>query len=388
VDGAIEGQVGYGVHLWSRLAGALPLDVEQLRRCPKAELHLHLNGSLRPSTLEELARVEGLIPADAPLGSAMRQVRVTRRGGLTQVLASFSFLLPMLQSRANLRRVTHELVEDLAADGVVYAELRFCPRLNTQGGLTLDEVIEVVAEAAANAESAAGTCVRLIMCLMGGVDVEWNAAIVQAAIRNAARGVVGVDLAGPVAGRSSGWVRDHAQLFAAAHEAGLAVTIHAGEVEPPQAIRTAIHLYHADRIGHGTSLLKDPDLLAEVVDRKIVLETCPRSNFWTTTPEQMADLSDHPLGRLLRAGAKACVNTDDRSLFLNDMSSELSSISRAQGFTIEQTVSVIANGFLGGFAGNAPAHALAGKLKRVRSSLLENLLVGIVLGADRKDAEG
>ncbi|HEY8557797.1 MAG TPA: adenosine deaminase, partial [Actinomycetes bacterium] len=126
---------------------------DALRRLPKAELHLHLDGSLRPSTVEELAREVGLVAADAPPGTAMARVRVTRRAGLTEALKGFELLLPLLQTKEHLARVTTELVEDLAADGVVYAELRFCPRLNTTQGLTIDEVLATVGEAAVQAEA-------------------------------------------------------------------------------------------------------------------------------------------------------------------------------------------------------------------------------------------
>ncbi|MGH2814686.1 MAG: adenosine deaminase family protein, partial [Actinomycetota bacterium] len=205
---------------------------DALRRLPKAELHLHLDGSLRPSTVEELAREVGLVAADAPPGTAMARVRVTRRAGLTEALKGFELLLPLLQTKEHLARVTTELVEDLAADGVVYAELRFCPRLNTEAGLAVDEVLACVGEAAAQAEAATGTRVVLLACLMGGVDPAWNRPVLDAAIRRIDSGVVGVDLAGPVEGRTPDWVDAHAAMFEHARSSGLCVTIHAGEAEP------------------------------------------------------------------------------------------------------------------------------------------------------------
>jgi adenosine deaminase len=331
---------------------------ESLRRLPKAELHLHLDGSLRPATVEELARELGLVDRDAPEGAAMRRVRVTRRAGLLEALAGFELLLPLLRDRGRLARVTRELVEDLAADGVVYAELRFCPRLLAGDGFGVDEVLEVAAAAAAEAEAATGTRARLIACLMGGVDPEWNRPVLDAAVRAAGAGVVAVDLAGPVEGRSPAWVDAHARLFGRAREAGLQVTVHAGEAEPPEAVRTAVDRYGATRVGHATSLAADPELLAEVVERGVTLEVCPRSNYWTHTPEEMPGLADHPIGRLLAAGAKACVNTDDRSLFGNDLSSELAEVAAAQGFGSMDVAAVIANGFWGAFDADGAAEAL------------------------------
>ena len=331
---------------------------ESLRRLPKAELHLHLDGSLRPATVEELARELGLVDRDAPEGAAMRRVRVTRRAGLLEALAGFELLLPLLRDRGRLARVTRELVEDLAADGVVYAELRFCPRLLAGDGFGVDEVLEVAAAAAAEAEAATGTRARLIACLVGGVDPEWNRPVLDAAVRAAGAGVVAVDLAGPVEGRSPAWVDAHARLFGRAREAGLQVTVPAGEAEPPEAVRTAVDRYGATRVGHATSLAADPELLAEVVERGVTLEVCPRSNYWTHTPEEMPGLADHPIGRLLAAGAKACVNTDDRSLFGNDLSSELAEVAAAQGFGSMDVAAVIANGFWGAFDADGAAEAL------------------------------
>jgi adenosine deaminase len=332
--------------------------VESLRRLPKAELHLHLDGSVRPSTVEELSRALGLLDPDAPAGAAMQRVRVTRRAGLIEALAGFDLLLPLLRDPDRLARASRELVEDLAADGVVYAELRFCPKLLAGDGFGIDEVLAVAGAAVAEAEAATGMRARLIACMMGGVDPEWNRPVVEAAVRAAGAGVVAVDLAGPVEGRSAAWVDAHARLFDRAREAGLAVTVHAGEAEPPAAVRTALDRYGATRIGHATSLVADPDLLAEVVERGVTLEVCPRSNYWTRTPEEMPSLADHPVGRLLAAGAKACLNTDDRSLFGNDLSSELAEVAAAQGLGDQELAALIANGFRGAFDADGAAEAL------------------------------
>jgi aminodeoxyfutalosine deaminase len=191
--------------------------------------------------------------------------------------------------------------------------------------------------------------VALLACLMGGVDPNWNRPVLDAAIRRIDSGVVGVDLAGPVTGRSPAWVDAHAAMFEHARASGLCVTVHAGEAEPPAAIRTALDRYLADRIGHATSLAEDPDLLAEVVERRVVLECCPRSNYWTRTEAELPGLADHPVGRLLRAGARVCLNTDDRTLFGNDLSSEYRVVAEAHGLDDRQVAALAANGFAGAF---------------------------------------
>src|SRR4029450_3328167 len=194
-------------------------------------------GSLRPSTVEELAREVGLVAADAPPGTAMARVRVTRRAGLTEALKGFELLLPLLQTKEHLARVTRELVEDLAADGVVYAELRFCPRLTTEAGLTGEEVLACVGEAAAQAEAATGTRVVLLACLMGGVDPAWNRPVLDAAIRRLEPGGGGGGVSRAGSGRAPAWVDAHAAMFDHARASGLCVTVHAGEAEPRSAIR-------------------------------------------------------------------------------------------------------------------------------------------------------
>ena len=324
--------------------------LSELRAIPKAELHLHLDGSVRPATVDELAREIGIVPADAPPGHAAGRVLVTERAGLMEALAGFDILLPILQTPARLRRVTAELVEDLAAEGVRYGELRFSPRLFTENGLSTDAVLGHTAEAAAEAAEATGTRMPLIACLMGGRHPEWNAEIVDAAIKRRGDGVVAVDLAGPVDGRTPDWVDAHAYLFAKARDAGLRVTIHAGEAEPPSAIRTALERYGAERIGHGTTLAQDPELLAEVVERGIPVESCPRSNYWTRTAAEMPELRDHPVAEVLRAGAVVCLNTDDRSLFANDLSSELLVAQEALELGDDEVDRLIANGWSAAFA--------------------------------------
>jgi adenosine deaminase len=242
-------------------------------------------------------------------------------------------LLPLLQTKEHLARVTRELVEDLAADGVVYAELRFCPRLNTEQGLTVDEVLATVGEAAAQAEAATGTRVALLACMMGGVDPDWNRPVLDAAIRRIDAGVVGIDHGRPVeAGPRTGSTPMRPCSSTPAPR-GCASPSTPARPSRPAAIRTALDRYLADRIGHATSLAEDPDLLAEVVERRVVLECCPRSNYWTRTEAELPTLADHPVGRLLGAGARVCLNTDDRSLFGNDLSSEYRVVAEARAWT-------------------------------------------------------
>ncbi len=219
-------------------------------------------------------------------------------------------------------------------------------------------MLATVGEAAAQAEAATGTRVVLLACLMGGVDPAWNQPVLDAAIRRMDAGVVGVDLAGPVEGRTPAWVDAHAAMFDHARASGLCVTVHAGEAEPPAAIRTALDRYLADRIGHATSLAEDPDLLAEVVERRVVLECCPRSNYWTRTEAELPELADHPVGRLLAAGARVCLNTDDRTLFGNDLSSEYRVVAEAHGLDDRQVAALTANGFAGAFHPGRAAAAL------------------------------
>jgi adenosine deaminase len=260
-----------------------------------ADLHRHLDGSLRESTIRELA---GRTPDPDEL-------RFRQGMGLVAALAKFDFTLSLLQTPAAVRRVAAEICEDAITDGVTTLEIRFAPQLHLKDGARLDEI------AAAAVEGAAGRA-GIIACGLYGEPPSVLESLVEL------DGIVGIDLAGGPAPGDAYGVADYAKAYRRAAERGLGRTVHAGEGRHPREIRAAIELLGAERIGHGTSLLLDPAVRDLVIERGVTIEACPTSNVHTNV---IASLADHPLPDWLRVGVKACVNTDN-TLFSDVTSSE------------------------------------------------------------------
>jgi len=277
-----------------------------LQRLPKAELHVHLDGSLRPETLHALAAERGVALPVPDLGSLGDYMRVDDARDLSDYLARFEITLAVMQDAVALERIAHELVIDSAEDGVRYVEVRWCPALNARGALTLDEVVDAVQRGLRRGERETGTVARSIICALRNLGPGHAQEMAELAVAHRARGVVAFDLAGGEAGHPA---RDFAAAFAHARLHDLAVTVHAGEGAGAESIRDAVHLCGADRIGHGTRLMEDASLLAYVRDRGIALEVCPTSNVQTRVAQTFAT---HPIKAQHEAGVRVTINTDNR----------------------------------------------------------------------------
>ncbi len=286
---------------------------------PLAELHLHLDGSLRPDTVTDLARPLGLdVPADLPFFPGM---------GLREALSRFAFTLSMLQQPAAVTRVASEMCEDMAAAGVTTLEIRFAPQLH--GGAPIEAIVDAALEGIAGRAG-------LILCLLYGESPEMAQRLVETA--RTRPGVVGIDLAGGPAPDDDWSMEDYGPAFARARDLGLGRTVHAGEGRPPQEIRTAIEKLHALRIGHGTTLLDDPNIVDLVLERCITIEACVTSNWHVGA---IADIGSHPLPRWLERGVRACVCTDNTLLSAVDPIEERRRVAGIPGMTeeaLEQTV--------------------------------------------------
>src|SRR6266705_4139902 len=244
------------------------LSKELLRRWPKAELHVHLDGSLRPQTMLELARAQGVrLPADTPDGLA-QALSVKHAKNLEEYLTKYEITLSVMQTRAALERIAYEFVLDAAADGVRYVEVRYSPLLH-RPALTLAQAIEAPLAGIQRAETETGTKVGLIVCGIRTRAPAESLELARAAADYRAAGVVGFDLAGAERGHPA---REHHAAFEYAAAHGMACTCHAGEGDGPDSIHQALHECGASRIGHGTRLGEDTVLLDEVVQRRIPLE--------------------------------------------------------------------------------------------------------------------
>ena len=306
--------------------GAAPLAVlpaltrDDLARWPKAELHCHLDGSLRLDTMLDLARQQGksgLLPADSVEGLETVLRAVDDSETLEDYLRWFSYSIPLMQTAEALRRVAYELAEDNARENVRYLEVRYGPILHTEEGLSMERVNEAVLDGLRAAEQDFGIRTGVIVC--GLRDRFESASLAQAelAVAHMHRGVVGFDLAGGEHGNPADL---HGAAFYHARKHLLAITIHAGESFGPESIRQALFKCGAHRIGHGTSLWQDPDLLRYMIDRQIPLEVCPTSNVQTHVVD---GFEHHPLRAYLGEGVAVTINTDNRLFSRTTVTEEL-----------------------------------------------------------------
>ncbi|MGV9319062.1 adenosine deaminase [Streptomyces sp. NPDC003435] len=323
------------------------IDTETLRRLPKAVLHDHLDGGLRPATVIELAAAVGhTLPTTDPDELAAWYVEAANSGDLVRYIATFEHTLAVMQNREGLLRVAEEYVLDLAADGVVYAEVRYAPELNTRGGLTLSEVVETVQEglAAGMAKAAAaGTPVRVgtLLCGMRMFDRVGEAAELAVTYRDA--GVLGFDIAGAEDGFPPA---DHLAAFERLRAESVPFTIHAGEAYGLPSIHQAVQVCGAQRLGHGVRITEDivdgklGRLAGWVRDRRIALEMCPTSNLQTGCATSIAE---HPITALKDLGFRVTLNTDNRLVSGTTMTREMALLVEEAGWTVEDLRTVTVN---------------------------------------------
>ncbi|MCC9146068.1 MULTISPECIES: adenosine deaminase [unclassified Arthrobacter] len=305
-----------------------------VRSLPKVSLHDHLDGGLRPATIIELAAAVGhSLPATDPaaLGEWFRQSADS--GSLPRYLETFDHTIAVMQTREGLIRVAREFVEDLAADGVVYAEIRWAPEQHVQAGLSLDEAVEAVQagieEGVANAE-AAGSFIQVGQLITAMRHADRAMEIAELAVRHRDSGAVGFDIAGPEDGFPPARFKD---AFTYLAENQFPATVHAGEAAGIESIVDALVHGRALRLGHGVRIAEDIDVEFEddamadaevgivsmgrvagwVRDRGIALEVCPSSNLQTGAVASFGeDIETHPIDLLYQTGFAVTVNTDNR----------------------------------------------------------------------------
>lgn len=312
---------------------------ELLAKLPKAELHCHLDGSVRPSTLLELAREYGKpMPADDP--EALADYMVVRDARtLEDYLERFEITLSVMQRPEALERIAYELVEDVARDGVRYIEMRYAPVLNIGEGLSLGEAVEEPLRGIARAEKEFGVRARVIVCALRHLSPEMSMELARLAVAYKDRGVVGFDLAG---GEKGNPATRHAAAFAFARQHDLAVTVHAGEGDGADSVRQAVHACCAHRLGHATHLIEDPALTQYVNDRRIALEICLTSNVQThATPSYDA----HPLREYFDQGLTVVLNTDNRLMSGTTLTEEYWLAAKHLDFSFEELSRIALDSF-------------------------------------------
>lgn len=309
-----------------------------LRAAPKVLLHDHLDGGLRPRTVVELAAETGYrdLPTRDPDDLAAWMHRGAARRSLEAYLATFTHTVGVLQTPEALERAAAECAEDLATDGVRYAEVRFAPELHTARGLSMDEVVRAVLAGFAGRRAALP--VGVLVTAMRTADRAVEAA--EVALRHRDAGVVGFDLAGAEAGHPAS---AHAAAFARLRDAGMPCTVHAGEGDGPASVADALAC-GAARLGHGVRVAEDigadgalGPVAQAVLDRRVPLELCPTSNVHTGA---VAALEEHPIDRLRRLGFAVTVSTDNRLMSATSATAEVAALVDVFGWGLAEVAEV------------------------------------------------
>jgi adenosine deaminase len=331
-----------------------------VRAAPKALLHDHLDGGLRPATIVELAAEVGYtaLPTNDPVYLQRWFVDSADSGSLVRYLDTFAHTLAVMQTTEGLVRVAREAALDLATDGVVYAEIRFAPELHVEAGLSLPEVVEAVLAGFAEGEQAAaavGHRIQVRALLTAMRTAARSREIAELTVRYRDQGVVGFDIAGAEAGYPPS---RHVDAFDYLRGESMRITIHAGEAFGLPSIREAIAFCGCDRLGHGVRIVDDIQvgargsaslgrLAAYVRDLRIPLELCPSSNVQTGAA---ASIAEHPIGLLSRLRFRVTVNTDNRLMSGTSMTREMMLLSEAFGWGLQQlqwvTVNALKSSFL------------------------------------------
>jgi adenosine deaminase len=314
-----------------------------LLRLPKAELHCHLDGSVRPQTLIDLA-AEREVTLPAHNAAELNHYMIVRNAdNLEDYLARFSVTLSVMQDAEALERIAHELVVDAAHEGIRYIEIRYSPVLNTQDGLSLDEAVEAPLRGIASGTFETGTVGRVIVCALRHLEPAVSSELARLAVAYKHRGVVGFDLAG---GERNHPASAHVEAFAYARAHDLAVTVHAGEGDGADSVRQAVHFCGANRIGHATRMHEDQALSQYVNDRRIALEICLTSNVQTRAA---ASYATHPLRSYFDQGQAVVLNTDNRLMSGATLTDEYVHAATSLGFTLPELAQIARNGFANAF---------------------------------------
>ena len=329
---------------------------DEVHRAPKVLLHDHLDGGLRPATIVELAAECGHeLPESEPQALGRWFAESADSGSLVRYLETFDHTVAVMQTENALARVARECVEDLAADGVVYAEVRYAPEQHVETGLSLDEVVAAVQQGFDEGTAAAGGRIVVRQLLTAMRHQARSREVAELAVAWRDRGVAGFDIAGAEAGYPP---TRHLDAFEYLQRENSHFTIHAGEAFGLPSIWEAIQWCGADRLGHGVRIVDDITvddagnatlgrLAAYVRDKRIPLEMCPASNVQTGAASSIAE---HPIGLLTRLRFRVTVNTDNRLMSQTSMTDEMWSLVEAFGYSLEDlrwfTINAMKSAFL------------------------------------------
>jgi adenosine deaminase len=343
------------------VSGFFEVDFGVFQSLPKTDLHVHLDGSLRPSTILDLGKKQGVsLPANSVQGIEAAVGAGKNFGSLVEYLRGFELTLSVMQTEEALERTAYELAEDAHRENVRYMEVRYAPMLHTQRGLSLTKVVEAVLDGLRQAREDFGIKSNVILCGIRNISSESSYQMAELAVAYKGRGVVGFDLAGAEANFPA---KDHRQAFQLVRNNNINCTIHAGEAYGPASIAQAIHDCGAHRIGHGCRLRENGDLLHYINDHRIPLECCPSSNVQTGA---VSSLDNHPIKLYFDLGLRVTVNTDNRLITKTSVSQELYRVHKHMRIPFAGMKAIILSGFKSAFL---PFHDKQAMLRRVNREL-------------------
>lgn len=339
----------------------MQVSLELIEKLPKTDLHCHLDGSLRLSTILDLAQKQRVpLPADTAEGLAPFVRASAGRRSLEEYLKAFDITLAVLQTEESLFRAAYELAEDCHKENVWYLEVRYSPMLHTQRGLSLTQVVESVLQGLRSAERDFGIRTGVILCGIRSSSSDSSLRMAELCVAFKNRGIVAFDLAGAELNYPA---KAHKQAFQLILDNNVNCTAHAGEAYGPESIAQAIHYCGAHRIGHGTRLRENGDLLNYVCDHRIPLEVCISSNIQTCAADSF---ETHPLPFYYTYGLRCTINTDNRLVTDTTVSRELLLCHQHYGFTLEDIKDTLVAGFKSAFL---PHREKSDLLKKVNAEL-------------------
>ncbi|OQY38149.1 MAG: adenosine deaminase [Candidatus Cloacimonetes bacterium 4572_65] len=322
----------------------MKLTREFIEKLPKTDLHVHLDGSVRIDTMIDLATKHNIKLPTMDKEKLMEMVSCSDEcKSLDEYLQGFHIANLVLQSAEGLERAAYELAEDSAKENVRYIEVRYSPILHTLQGLKLTEISDAVITGLRNAEKDFNIKTGVIICGIRNMGPANSVRLAELAVAYKNKGVIGFDLAGAEYNYPA---KDHEDAFRLALKNNLNITIHAGEAYGPDSIHQALHYCGTHRIGHGTRLNEDGELLNYVNDHRIPLEVCFKSNFHTKAVDS---LDVHPFGFYLDYGLRVTLNTDNRTVSNTTMTDEFMFVIEKLNLTYKEVKNIIINGFKSAF---------------------------------------
>ena len=315
-----------------------------IKRLPKAELHCHLDGSLRISTILDLAEKQKIsLPEDNEVGLKNILTVKDRVESLEEYLNLFKITLSVMQTPESLERCSYELIEDVSRENVRYIEIRYSPILHIEKGMTMEESVEAVQRGLIRGQKEFGVRSGIIICGIRDISPEISLQLAEITVQYKDKGVIGFDLAGA---EENFPAKKHREAFYLIQNNNINATIHAGEAFGPSSIHQAIHYCSANRIGHGTKLHEDIDLMNYVNDHRIALEICLTSNIQVRSVDS---IEVHPFKKYFDEDIRVTLNTDNRLISNTTLTDEYLLAVETFNLTKQDLRTIIINGFKGAF---------------------------------------